>query len=220
MDAVSIWLWEAFINKSSPGWPNQSLSALPAPLHFYPLCHHPSRLRSSPVLFSSRAPSDSLQDRRETCRSKKKEKKNTTRIRPSVPHGRVSYLVSQSSWMSPSPFNCFSRTRRWDHASQIHICVNDYERVNVRSAAKRSLHPKRGVWPTVELNFEMDWFSLETLFAQFPLLPSPYHLPYISYHWDSFMGPISSLAISQMMENWSLLLWYYSDCGPISEQAR
>lgn len=47
-DAVSIWLWEAFINKSSPGWPNQSLSALPAPLYFHPL-RCPSLLRCSPV---------------------------------------------------------------------------------------------------------------------------------------------------------------------------
>lgn len=33
----------------------------------------------------------------------------------------------------------------------------------------------------------MNWFGLQTLFAQFPTLSSLYHLPYISYHWDSFM---------------------------------
>lgn len=159
--------------------------------------------------------------RREICRGKKKKRQKKTSKRVIVCHWRAhaSHVRYSSSAprMTPSPFHCFSRTKSWDHAWQAHICANDYERVNVKSAAKRGL--RRGVWPTVELNFEMDWFSLQTLFAQFPPLPSPYHLPYISYHWDSFMGPISSLANSQMMENWSLLLWYYSDCGPISERA-
>lgn len=40
---------------------------------------------------------------------------------------------------------------------------------------------------TVNLYSKMNWFGLPTLFAQFPTLSSLYHLPYISYHWDSFM---------------------------------
>lgn len=78
---------------------------------------------------------------------------------------------------------------------------------NLRQSTGRTL--KKIPRPAIDLYFEMNWFSLQTPLGQFPVLSSLYHLPYISYHWDSFMRPISSLENSQMIENWSLLLWYY-----------
>lgn len=42
----------------------------------------------------------------------------------------------------------------FDHTG--YICVNDDERVNIKSAAKHRLYLKRIVWPTVDLYFEMD----------------------------------------------------------------
>lgn len=80
---------------------------------------------------------------------------------------------------------------------------------NLQQSTECTFFLKKIAGPTVDLYLEMNGFSLQTLFAQFPILSSLYHLPYTSYHWDSFMRPISSLENSQMIENWSLLLWYY-----------
>lgn len=113
----------------------------------------------------------------------------------------VSYVRNSSTVLRLSPFPPIVSLAR-DDASHAHICANDYKRVNVKSEAKRSLHPPK----SVACSRTQVWIGLiQSLDAIRPISPITFSLSF-AIHQLSLR-----LIYGVYFIFWRILRWWKTD---------